>query len=125
LLTHHGRKTGKLYNTVVEVVRRDRPSGTYYIASGWGEKANWLRNIEANPDVTISAGGRRFPARAVRLPTDEAEKELSAYARRHPIAARVLGRLLLGKNEGKGGRDFEALARRLPVVAIARATASD
>src|SRR5581483_6476732 len=43
MLTHIGRTSGRLRQTVVEVVRHDRLSDTYIIASGWGERADWYR----------------------------------------------------------------------------------
>jgi deazaflavin-dependent oxidoreductase (nitroreductase family) len=42
---------------VLEVV--DHPaSDTYLIASGFGAKAQWFRNIQANPRVRVYAGSR-------------------------------------------------------------------
>jgi sugar diacid utilization regulator len=37
------------------VVSHDEASDTYIVASGWGEKADWLRNIQKNPNVLIDA----------------------------------------------------------------------
>ena len=42
LLTHIGRKSGQLRQNVLEVVEHDEATGAYVIASGWGDKADWL-----------------------------------------------------------------------------------
>ena len=40
LLTHTGRQSGWPRYTVVEVVDRDTVTGSYFIASGWGEQSD-------------------------------------------------------------------------------------
>ena len=61
-LTHRGRRSGALHQTVVEVVGRDRASGAYCVAAGWGKKSDWYRNILADPHVRVRVGGRVFDA---------------------------------------------------------------
>jgi F420H(2)-dependent quinone reductase len=46
MLTHIGRKSGQPRQSVLEVVGHDEATGIYIIASGWGEQADWLRNIQ-------------------------------------------------------------------------------
>jgi F420H(2)-dependent quinone reductase len=36
MLTHTGRKSGKPHETMIEVVRHDKETDTYYVVSGWG-----------------------------------------------------------------------------------------
>src|SRR4051812_4666287 len=60
LLNHVGRNSGRFWRTVLEVVAHDQRTDTYLIASGWGEHADWLRNIAHNPHVLVYAGARRF-----------------------------------------------------------------
>jgi deazaflavin-dependent oxidoreductase (nitroreductase family) len=43
LLQHTGRKSGNARLTVLEVVARDQATGTYIVASGFGEKADWFQ----------------------------------------------------------------------------------
>jgi len=90
LLEHVGRKSGARRYVVLEVV--DRPArGTYIVASGFGERAQWLRNIRANPAVRVSVSGHRPRAATAHVldPVD-AEAALRAYARDHPRAWRAL-----------------------------------
>jgi hypothetical protein len=51
MLTHIGRKSGLPRQSVLEVVGHDEATGIYIIASGWGEQADWLRNIQKHPNV--------------------------------------------------------------------------
>ena len=53
LINHVGRKSGQLRQTVVEVAGHDQSGDTYYVASGWGYKSQWYRNLLAQPEVTI------------------------------------------------------------------------
>jgi hypothetical protein len=50
MLEHIGRRSGAPRYAVLEVV--DHPShDSYVVASGFGRKAQWFRNIQANPRV--------------------------------------------------------------------------
>jgi len=115
MLEHTGRKSGRRRYTVLEVVRHDRQAGTYVVASGWGERADWFRNVIKAPEVTVSSGFRRRPARAIRLSPELAERELCDYARRHPAAFRALARIMLG-DAAEG--DCHAAAQVVPMVAL-------
>jgi deazaflavin-dependent oxidoreductase (nitroreductase family) len=117
MLTHRGRKSGLPRQTVLEVVRHDKATGACVIVSGWGEKADWCRNIQQDPRVWVHLGGRRFPARAVRLTEDEATREMAEYARRHPLAYRQLGNLLIGHLTGTEA-DYRAMAAGMPMFAL-------
>ncbi len=90
LLTHKGRKSGRLYDTVIEVIKHDPTARTYYVVSGFGKRADWFRNIQKTPDVTITVGRRRMPARARVLPTDEAVAVLKDFIRRHPVEVKFM-----------------------------------
>jgi deazaflavin-dependent oxidoreductase (nitroreductase family) len=118
MLTHTGRKSGLPRRVVLEVVHHDKASGTYVIASGWGEKSDWFRNIQKTPQVTVHAGSRRFEAVAVRLSSEEAERELLDYARRHPIAFRELAGFMAGERLKGAPEDCRLLARSIPLVIL-------
>lgn len=85
MLEHIGRKTGARRRVVLEVLEaRDHPD-SYVVASGFGDRAQWFRNITANPHVRISAGSRRpAPATARVLDQPEADRVLGDYIARHP-----------------------------------------
>jgi len=117
LLEHTGRKSGKLRRNVLEVVRRDDATRTFYIVSAWGEKSDWLRNVRANPAVKIIVDGTRYSAKATPLSREESERELLDYAQRYPRAAIELSRLLGYRLDGTP-EDFAALAEQMTIVAL-------
>ncbi len=86
MLEHVGRRSGTRRYVVLEVVEhlsRDE----YVVVSGFGLKAQWYRNIRANPKVRISSGFRRDRvAMAIPLTNRESADTLRRYAARHPTA---------------------------------------
>lgn len=117
MVEHIGRKSGKIRQTVLEVVGQEPDTGVYYVASGFGEKSDWLMNIKEIPLVTIHVAGRRFRARAERLHSDRAGDVLLGYARAHPLAVRELTKILGFRLNGTEA-DIRALGSILPVVAF-------
>jgi deazaflavin-dependent oxidoreductase (nitroreductase family) len=64
LISHTGRKTGLTRRTMTEL---HVVNGRKYAPSGFGRRAQWYRNIEADPRVTIqtAAGAESAIARRV------------------------------------------------------------
>ncbi len=119
MLAHTGRRTGRTYRTVLEVVRYDARAGTYVVVSAWGEQADWYRNVRWTPQVTLRVAGRHLYARAVVLPPSVALREVRSYARRHPVAYRMLTQLLLAAPLVPGDQATgRQLIGMLPVVAF-------
>lgn len=120
LLLHHvGRKTGLPRKTVVEVVEHDEANDSYLVASGWGTRSQWYRNLQAAPDVTIQVGRRTIAARAETLPPGPAAQALTRYRERYPRAARELSRLLGVDLFGASRAELEQIvSESLPVVAF-------
>lgn len=117
LLHHTGRRSGLPREAVVEVLRHDPAGDSYLIASGFGERSHWFRNVMARPEVEIEVGRRRLAARAERLSLEDAAAELARYGRAHPRAARVLGRYLGLEWDGSEGQ-AEAVAAEIPIIAL-------
>ncbi len=117
LLEHVGRKTGRRRQTVLEVIRYDPEGPVFYVASGFGRRSHWFRNIQAHPQVTVQVGRTRYRAVARVLDPDRAAQVLMAYARAHPGAFRALARLLR-MPVPRTPEDFRRLAEALPVVAF-------
>ena len=120
-LTHVGRRSGAEHTVVLEVVRYDRDTGEAVVVSGFGEGAQWLRNLRANEDARISFG--RTPRRAkVRfLEPDEAVDVMTGYERRYGILRPLLRRtltLLVGFEYRGTDEDRRRLVERLPLVAF-------
>ena len=86
MLEHIGRKTGLPREVVLEVVDHSAPN-TYVVPSGFGDRAQWFRNVQANPRVRVYTAGRGPTSATARvLGQEEADRALATYRRRHPRA---------------------------------------
>lgn len=119
LLSHTGRKTGRVRQTVLEVVRYDRAATTFIVAAGFGSGSDWYRNIRANPRVTVQCGRCRWEMIADFLSPEQAGEELLDYARRHPVAMRELARFMGYRLDGSPA-GIRALGQVLAMVAFRR-----
>ena len=64
MLEHTGRRSGQARFVCLEVVERPGPDRVV-IVSGFGERAEWYRNLLTDPSCFVSTGRlRRVPARA-------------------------------------------------------------
>jgi deazaflavin-dependent oxidoreductase (nitroreductase family) len=68
LITHTGRISGLPRRTMVEYFTMD---GKKYVASGFGNQAQWYRNIETDPHVTIQTAGGVERVKATRVTDGE------------------------------------------------------
>lgn len=121
LRTHIGRRSGRRYRTVLEVIGSVPESGEVIVVSGFGRSANSYRNLQAAPAVEVMVGRDRF--RPVHRRLDEAEPVavLADYERRNrwvgPMVRRVLSWLVGWRNDGSN-EARRRLVRQLPVVAF-------
>ncbi|MCC6377044.1 MAG: nitroreductase family deazaflavin-dependent oxidoreductase [Microbacteriaceae bacterium] len=84
LLEHRGRKSGQPRFVCLEVVERQAPD-RIVIVSGFGERADWYRNLNADPNCFVSTGRmRRVPAIARFISSAEADKVIERYQLAHP-----------------------------------------
>jgi deazaflavin-dependent oxidoreductase (nitroreductase family) len=120
-LTHTGRRTGRRYRTMLEVIGSCDDSGELLVLAGLGRSAQWLRNVEAGNDVEIAVGRDRFRARHRLLTPEQASEALADYERRNrwlaPIVRWVLSRLVGWRYDGSEGAR-RRLVTELPVVAF-------
>lgn len=113
MLEHTGRKSGARRHVVLEVVQHPA-AGSYVVVSGFGDRAQWFRNIRAEPRVRVYALSRKPAAAVARvLPPAEAAAVLADYTARHPRAWAAMEPVLRDTLGGSG--DGES---RLPVVAL-------
>ena len=90
MIEHLGRKSHEPRFVVVEVV--DRGRNFVRVASGFGERAQWYRNLDANGVAFLSTGKAvRVPAHVRVLDDAQSGAVLDIYASRHPRAWSVLG----------------------------------
>lgn len=89
MIEHLGRVSGEPRFVVVEVVERD--GRALRVASGFGARAQWYRNLRANGVAYLSTGRVRRERVGVTLLDDDASRRvLERYARHHPDAWRRL-----------------------------------
>jgi deazaflavin-dependent oxidoreductase (nitroreductase family) len=88
ILTHVGRKSGRVYRTPVNVFRE--PEG-FIIALTYGRESEWVRNV-------LSAGGCELETRGVRYQLSAPTIVHDPTRRRFPIPVRIM-LLLIGAND--------------------------
>jgi deazaflavin-dependent oxidoreductase (nitroreductase family) len=94
LLVHRGRNSGRVYTTVLEVVRYDPVTHESVVLAALGTRADWYRNILARPPIEVRTGRSRYRPLVRELPSDEHFAVVDAYVRRLPFFARPLVRKL-------------------------------
>lgn len=94
LLNHIGRKSNLPRQTVLEVVHHQADPLCYWVASGFGKKADWYRNLQATPSVTIQVGQKKWQTTAVFLSDTESGQMMRQYAQQNPKAAQAICRFL-------------------------------
>ena len=93
ILTHVGRKSGKVYRTPVNVFRA--PEG-FLIALTYGRESEWVRNV-------IAAGGCKLETRGVQYQLSTPIIVRDPTRRRFPTPVRIVLRLI-------GANDFMQLS---------------
>ena len=84
MLEHRGRRSGERRFVCLEVVERPARD-RLIIVSGFGERAQWYRNLLAEPRCFVSTGAlRHVPATARPMSDDEAAAALDRYRERRP-----------------------------------------
>ena len=123
LLTHRGRRSGRLYRTVVEVVRFDGARHEAIAMSGWGRNSSWYRNVVADGAVEVALGRERFVPQVRVLEPDEAAAAFADYERRNrfaaPVVRAVLSRLAGFPYDGSAEARLR-LVETLPLVGFRR-----
>lgn len=116
MLEHRGRKSGKTRQTVLEVVSNQ--DHAVYIAAAWGSKADWLRNVRANPHVAVLLGNATFETNAVELGETRARAVLVEYGDRHPKAFDKLAHFMLEEPGESTGEQVDRVAAAIPIVEL-------
>ncbi|MCW1097834.1 MULTISPECIES: nitroreductase family deazaflavin-dependent oxidoreductase [Streptomyces] len=91
LLLHHvGRVSGSDRRVVLEVVAYEAPYRCWTVASGFGPRSDWYRNLRDQPKTVVQFGNRHHAVTAHFLTPDEGADIMTRYGRRHPRTARRL-----------------------------------
>jgi len=120
VVTHRGRKTGLPRQTVLEVVFFDPARRESVVASAYGPKADWYRNLEAEPALRIRTGRLEYVPEQRFLNAGEARRAAARFCREHPLEARAAPRVLaaIGAVEKGSFSDPVDLLAALPMVAF-------
>ena len=121
MLTHVGRRSGRQYRTVLEVVGRLPASDEFVVMAGFGRTADWLRNAQCGCAREVAVGHRRFHPTFRLLAEGPAADVLAGYEDRNRLIAPVVRRVLSGLVGWRyTGSDDERrrLVRQLPLVAF-------
>ncbi|MBB3605569.1 deazaflavin-dependent oxidoreductase (nitroreductase family) [Mycolicibacterium sp. BK556] len=92
LLETTGRKSGQPRRTPIG----GRLAGNeFWLVSEFGDRSQYVRNIEANPRVRVRVRGRWHSGTATLLPDDDARARLAVLPRMNSAAVRAMGDNLL------------------------------
>ena len=92
LLETTGRKSGQPRRTPVGGLLED---GRFWLVSEFGERSQYVRNIQVNPRVRVRVRGRWHSGTAQLLPEDDAAGRLAALPKMNSAAVRAMGDNLL------------------------------
>jgi deazaflavin-dependent oxidoreductase (nitroreductase family) len=126
-LTHIGRRSGRLYQTMLEVIGENPASREVIVIAGLGRSANWYRNLQAHDAIEVAIGRQRFKPNHRELSEPEAVTVLAQYELRNrliaPIIRRVLSRLVGWRYDGTEPARRQ-LVTELPVIGLRPANPS-
>ncbi|REK91972.1 nitroreductase family deazaflavin-dependent oxidoreductase [Streptomyces inhibens] len=92
LLETTGRKSGLPRKTPVG---GRRIGNAFWLVSEYGEKSQYVRNIQAHPQVRVRIKGRWHAGTAHPMPQDDARARLKTLPRLNSAAVRAVGTNLL------------------------------
>jgi deazaflavin-dependent oxidoreductase (nitroreductase family) len=120
-LTHRGRRSGRCYRTMLEVIDSDRARHEVFVIAGLGRRAQWYRNVIAGGAVELAIGSEGFRPDYRELAPAEAAVVLDGYEGRNrllaPIGRAVLSQLVGWRYDGSP-RARERLVNELPILAF-------
>ncbi len=93
-VTHTGRRSGKTYQTVLEVALFDPKTEESIVASAYGTEADWYRNIRAEPASRVQTGRLDYTPEQRFLSPEEAMEAAAMFCHRHPWEAKLVPRVL-------------------------------
>lgn len=116
LLTTTGRKSGQPRITPLQYEQID---GAYYLGAARGLKADWVRNLQANPHVELRMGAKRVSglAEVVTDPQRMADF-LEVRLQRHPLMIGLIMQKAHGLPKHPSRAQLEKLAENEAVVIV-------
>lgn len=121
LLTTTGRKTGRTRWVVLEVARRASGPGpipTIWVIASRGRRTDWYANAVAGGPTTVTWKRLTFTPHVHALTPAERAELLADYQRRHPRAAALLGKAILGIEYTTDPAHLQRLAEELRALRL-------
>ncbi len=87
-LTHVGHRSGRHYQTMLEVIGRNPTSREGIGIAGLGRSANWYRNLLANDAIEVAIGRKRFTPVHRQVSESDAASVLADYERTNASSSR-------------------------------------
>lgn len=116
MLTHVGRKSGKVRRTILAVLSYDAGSREIKAVSAWSA-SEWYKNIQAAPALAVETGLTRYTPAQRDLSAEEIAQLFVDYCKIHPIFSRIVCRIP-GWKWNSSYAEFLDLARTLRAVAF-------
>lgn len=93
MVTHRGRKSGRPRTVILETADGDVASGRLVYIVAFGKRAQWYKNLEAAPAISIEIAGKVYAEpRHEFLDPEGTERAIGGYWERYPRLARFLAR---------------------------------
>ncbi|MBE0687392.1 MAG: nitroreductase family deazaflavin-dependent oxidoreductase [Anaerolineaceae bacterium] len=83
LFQHIGRKSGKHYQTVVEVVEIEKDTGNVIVVAGYGNQTQWYQNFQNMQSTTIQLGKHKFTVTIEMLSPENGADIMARYYQRY------------------------------------------
>ena len=116
VVTHVGRRSGKVYRSVLAVLAFDPITREIKAVSPW-RTSNWFNNIQATPALEVETAGVRYAPRQRFLGPEEIAAAFIELRRQRPIFSRMIARIPGWKIDSTD-EEFVELARTLRGVAF-------
>jgi len=115
-LTHIGRHSGKVRQTILAVLLFDSKTQEILAVSAW-KGSDWYYNIQALPALQVESGRVRYVPQQRTLSPEEIATAFVEYCKRNPIFSRIICRIP-GWKWDSSYEEFLELARTLRGVAF-------
>jgi deazaflavin-dependent oxidoreductase (nitroreductase family) len=127
LLTHRGRRSGRIYRMMLEVVGWDATRREAVVMSGFGPRAGWYLNVLDGGAEEVRIAAARFRPAVRELETDEAVRVVADYEQRNrfvaPVVRAVFSRLAGFRYDGSEDARRRVVGA-LPLIAFREPSAA-
>ncbi len=116
MLTHAGRRSKKVYRTILAVLQYDAQTKEIMAISAW-TRSDWYKNIQALPALQVETGFTRYVPDFRILPPEEIAALFKQYRDKHPLFCRIVCKIP-GWKWNSNYEEFLELARSIRGIAF-------